>query len=68
MLHDEYQPPEISGSEGDFLIFSMYFYGSNPGPPGIGPFWTSGPSSKQLGKGQLGNAISQILSTSAKQF
>ena len=51
-----------------FDYFSMYFYGSHPGSPGIGSFWIPGPSSVELGKGQLGNAISQILSTSAKQF
>ena len=26
-----------------FECFSMYCYGSNPGPPGAGPFWILGP-------------------------
>ena len=28
-----------------FYFFSMFFYGSDPGPPGLGAFETLGPSS-----------------------
>ena len=45
MLHTNFQAPESSGSkEEDTEYFSMYFYGQNPGPPGVGQFWTLGPS------------------------
>ena len=39
-----------------FLVISMYFYGSNPGPHG--PFWVQ--ILNKLGKGQLANATHQI--------
>ena len=42
MLLTKLQAPEPSGSEKEyFWIFSMYFYGSNPGPPGAGIFLTN---------------------------
>ena len=45
MLHTRYQASKPNGSEAeDFLIFFMYFYGLNPGPPGAGPSWILGPS------------------------
>ena len=48
MLHPRFQASKPSGSEEeDFLIFSMYFYGLNLGPPGPGPSWILGPSFEQ---------------------
>ena len=48
MLHTRFQASKPSGSEEkDFLIFFMYFYGLNPGPPGGGPSWILGPSFEQ---------------------
>ena len=41
MLHTKFQASEESGSEEEnYRIFSLYFYGSNPGPHPVGPFWT----------------------------
>ena len=38
MLHTEFPASKPSGlEEEDFLIFSMYFYGLNLGPPGEWP-------------------------------
>ena len=43
MQHTKFQASEPSGSDEEhFSMFSMYFYGSNPGPLGAGPFWTRG--------------------------
>ena len=36
-----------SSEEECFLIFFMYFYGLNIGPPATGPSWTLGPSFEQ---------------------
>ena len=45
MLHTEFQASEPSGSEeDDFLVFFLYFYDLNLGPPGAGPSWTLRPS------------------------
>ena len=38
MLHNKFQASDENGSEDeDFRIFSLYFYGSNLGPPVAGP-------------------------------
>ena len=48
MLHTKCYESELGGSkEEDFKIFTMYFYGLNPGPLVAGPFWTRGPLSEQ---------------------
>ena len=67
MLQTNFQASKPSNSEEeDFLIFSMYFYDLNLGPPGTGPSRTLGPSLER--KGPQGNAIYKILSILAKQF
>ena len=39
MLHIIFHASEPSGSkEEDCFRFSMYFYSSHPGPPGVGAF------------------------------
>ena len=39
MLQSKFQASKQSNYEEDnFLIFSMYFYGLNLGPPGAGPY------------------------------
>ena len=44
MLHIIVHASEPSGSEEeDFLKFSMYLYGTNPGPPEVGPVLTRRP-------------------------
>ena len=43
MLHTE-----LSGSEEDIQYFPMYFYASNPEPPGAGPFWPMTLSFEQI--------------------
>ena len=49
MSDTKFQASEPSGcEEEDFCIFAMYFYGSNPGPSGVGPFWTWGPLFEQI--------------------
>ena len=69
MLHTKFQASEPSGSEEeDFWIFeyiSMNFYGSNPGPTGLGPSWTL--HFNKLRKGLLGNATYQISSLWTKE-
>ena len=40
-----------SSKEEDFLIFSIYFYGSNSGPPGAGHFGPGGHYLNKLGEG-----------------
>ena len=47
MLHIRFQASKPSGSEKDFLIYFMYFYGLNLGPPGVGPSWSLGPLFEQ---------------------
>ena len=47
MLHTEFQASKPNGFEDDFLIFFMYFYGLNLGPPGTGPSSNLGPSFEQ---------------------
>ena len=48
MLYTKFQAPKPSGSEvEDFFIFSMYFYGSNPGTPEAGLLWTWEPPLEQ---------------------
>ena len=45
MLQTKFQASKPSSSEEvDFLIFSMYFYGLNLGPPGEEPSLILGPS------------------------
>ena len=45
MLQTKFPASKPSGSEEeDFLIFSMYFYGLNLGPPAAGPSSNLGPS------------------------
>ena len=44
MLHTKFQASEQSGSEEEDFFFSIYFYGLNLGPSGVGPSWTLGPS------------------------
>ena len=59
MLLMKFQAPEPSGSEEDFLIFSMYnnnFYGSTLGPPGRGHLEPRDLHMNKLGKGPLINA------------
>ena len=47
-LHTKFPASKPSNSEKeDFLIFSMYFYGLNLGPPGMGPSWILGPLFEQ---------------------
>ena len=49
MLNTKFQASEPSGSgDEDFLIFPMYFYGSNLGPPDAGPFRTLRPWFEQI--------------------
>ena len=63
MLHTEFQASKPSGSEEkDFLIFFMYFYGSNlqlVARDHLGP-WDL--LCNKIGKGPLGNAINQLSS------
>ena len=48
MLHTKFPASKPSNSEEeDFLIFSMYFYGLNLGPPAAGPSSNLGPSFEQ---------------------
>ena len=48
MLHNKFPASKPSNSEEeDFLIFFMYFYGLNLGPPGTGPSWVLGPLFEQ---------------------
>ena len=49
-----------SSEEEDFLIFFMYFYGLNLGPPAAGHLGTCDLHLNKLGKGPLGNATNQI--------
>ena len=45
MLHTEFQASEPSGSEEEnfLILFYIYFYDLNLGPPGAGPSWTLRP-------------------------
>ena len=70
MLHTEFQASKQSGSEEeDFCIFFfLYFYGSNLGTLARGHL---GPWDLHLNKpvrGELGNAIYQILNNWAQWF
>ena len=48
MLHTKFKASEPSSSKAKgFLIFSKYFYASNPVTSEEGPFWTQGPSLEQ---------------------
>ena len=63
MLHTKFQPSKQSGSEKKiFEHFSMYFYGLNLGPPGMGHLRTWDLHLNKIGKGPLGNATYQISS------
>ena len=42
MLNTKFQTSKPGSEEEIFLIFSMYFYDLNLGPPGAGPSWTLG--------------------------
>ena len=53
MLLTKFQAPEANGfEEEDFFVFSMYFFGSNPGAR---PFWNLRLHLNKLSKGPLGN-------------
>ena len=44
ILFTKFQASESLGSETeDFFMLLKYFYASNPGAPGVRPFWTLGP-------------------------
>ena len=48
MLHIKFQASKPGGTEEEeFLIFFMYFFGLNLGPPRVGPSWILGPSFEQ---------------------
>ena len=48
MQHNIFQASKPNSSEEEvFLIFFMYFYGLNLGPPGTGPSWILGPLFEQ---------------------
>ena len=48
MLYTKFKASKPNSSEEeDFLIFFMYFYGLNLGPPAAGPSWNLGPAFEQ---------------------
>ena len=64
MLHTQFQAPGPSDSEEeDFLLFFMFFYDSNPGPPAKGLFKTKDHHLNKLGKEALGLARYKSSST-----
>ena len=66
--HAKFHASEASGSEEeDFNIFSVYFFGSNPGHPREDPFRTLGPLFEQTWLSTKGNATYQISRGSPKE-